>query len=147
MLRALDEAEMCQARSAPEERPTWLYWYDNAALLADRGQCYLDLHRSGRTSGPSLDETVAVLHDAVATRAGGYPRDLARDHLNLADAYLNHGEHETAARHASDALVLATGMEWRGVRQRLEDVRRRMEDDPLPAAREFIERFQTVVPC
>jgi hypothetical protein len=146
VLRALDEAERYQARSVPEQRPTWLYWYDHAALLADRGQCYLDLQQSGRGGGPGLDETVAVLHDAVEARAGRYPRDLARDHLNLADAYWNHGERETAARHAGDAVVLATGMEWRGVWQRLEHLRGRMEGDPLPAAREFVERCQTSAP-
>jgi hypothetical protein len=67
--------------------------------------------------------------------------------MNLADAHWTHGEREEAARHATNALLVAAGMEWRGVWQGLEDVRRRMEDDPLPAAREFIERFQTFVGC
>jgi tetratricopeptide (TPR) repeat protein len=146
-LHALDEAERYQERSTPEERPTWLYWLEPAKLLADRGTCYLELHRSGSPGAPGLDETVAVLRRAVAAQGGRYPRDLARGHMNLADAHWTHGEREEAARHATNALLVAAGMEWRGVWQGLEDVRRRMEDDPLPAAREFIERFQTFVGC
>jgi hypothetical protein len=41
--------------------------------------------------------------------------------------------------------VLAAGMEWRVIRERLEDVHRRMEGDPLPAARDFGDRFRTLV--
>jgi hypothetical protein len=37
-------------------------------------------------------------------------------------------------------------MEWRPVRERLEDVRRRMEGDPLPAVRDFDERFRALIP-
>jgi hypothetical protein len=81
----------------------------------------------------------------MAGRDGWYPRELARDHLNLADAYWVHGEREVAGRHASDALVIAAGMEWRRVRQRLQDFRRRMDGDPLPAARDFVERYGALV--
>jgi hypothetical protein len=144
-LRALDEADRYHERSVPEERPTWLYWHDRAARLASRGQCYLYLQQSARAGGPGLGETVGVLHDAVATRGGRYPRDLAYDQLNLADAYWSHGEHEAAARHASDALVLGGGMDSRSIRLRLQELHRRMEGDPLAAAREFVERFQTSV--
>jgi hypothetical protein len=36
-------------------------------------------------------------------------------------------------------------MEWRRSRERLEDAHRRMEGDPLPAARDFGERFRTLI--
>ncbi|HEY0408782.1 MAG TPA: hypothetical protein VGE42_00795 [Candidatus Dormibacteraeota bacterium] len=55
------------------------------------------------------------------------------------------GQREESIRHASDALVLAAGMEWRRIRERLEDVHRRTEGDPLPAARDFSERFGTLI--
>jgi Helix-turn-helix domain len=145
-LRALDRAERYLERSAPDERPTWLYWYDRAMLLSCRGQCLLDLHREGRPDLSGIDATVAALRGALTARCGGYPRDQAGDHLDLADTYWVHGEREQSARHASDALVLAAGMEWRPIRERLEDVHRRMEGDPLPAVRDFHERFRTLFP-
>ncbi len=92
-----------------------------------------------------IDETVAALRGALAARSSGYPRDQAHDHLDLADAHWLHGEREESARHASDALVLAAGMESRPVRERLEDVRCRMEGDPLLAAGDFNERFRTLI--
>jgi hypothetical protein len=145
-LRALDRAERYLERSTPEERPTWLYWYDRAMLLSWRGQCLLDLNRGGCSGASGIDETVATLRAALAARSGGYPRDQAYDHLDLADAHWVHGEREQSARHASDALVLAAGMEWRPVRERLENVRRRMEGDPLPAVRDFNERYRALIP-
>jgi hypothetical protein len=145
--RTLDQAQRCLERSAPEERPTWLYWYDDAVVLGHRGQCLLDLHRAGRSDASSLDETVAALRGALAARTGGYPRDRANHHMNLADAYWVHGEREESIRHASDALVLAAGLEWRRLRERLDEVRRRTEDDPLPAARDFHERYRTIFPA
>jgi hypothetical protein len=144
-LRALDDAQRYLERSTPEERPTWLYWYDRAALLGWRGQCLLDLRRAGRPGGSGIDETVTALRGSLAARSGGYPRDRAWRHLHLADAYWEHGEREESIRHASDALVLAAGMEWRHVRERLEDVHRRTDGDPLPAAREFGDRFRTLI--
>ena len=66
-------------------------------------------------------------------------------HLHLADVFWEHREREESIRHASDALVLAAGMEWRGGWERLEDVHHRMEGDPLPAAREFSDRFRTLI--
>jgi hypothetical protein len=141
----LDEAEGCLQRSASEARPSWLYWYQPAALLGYRGECYLDLQRNDSSSGPGLDETVAVLRGAMAHAGGWCPRDLARDRLNLADAYWVHGECEAAARYASDALMIAAGMDWRHVRKRLQDFQRRMDGVPLPAARDFVERFRTLV--
>jgi hypothetical protein len=144
-LRALDEAQRYLERSTPEERPTWLYWYDQAALLGHRGECLLDLHRTGRPGASGIDGMLGALRGALAARSGGYSRDRASDHLNLADAYWEHGQREESIRHASDALVLAAGMEWRRIRERLEDVHHRMEGDPLPAARDFSERFGTLI--
>jgi len=144
-LRALDEAERYLERSTPEERPTWLYWYDHTVLLGCRGECLLELYRAGRPGASGIAETVAALRGALAASGREYPRDRVWRHLDLADAYWEHGEREESARNASDALVLAAGMEWRGDRERLEDVHRRMEGDPLPAAREFGERFRTLV--
>jgi hypothetical protein len=144
-LRAFDEAQRHLDRSTPEERPTWLYWYDHAALLGHRGECLLDLHRTGRSGDSGVDGMLAVLRGALAARSGGYSRDRASDHLNLADAYWEHGEPEESARHATDALALAVGMEWRRVRERLEDVHRRVDGDPLPAARDFSDRFRTLI--
>jgi hypothetical protein len=144
-LRALDEAQRYLERSTPEERPTWLYWYDHAALLGHRGECLLDLHRTGRSGITGFDATLDALRGALAARSSGYSRDRASDHLNLADAYWEHGDRDESIRHASDALVLAAGMEWRRSRERLEDAHRRMEGDPLPAARDFGERFRTLI--
>jgi hypothetical protein len=144
-LRALDSADRCLDRSTPEERPTWLYWYDRAMLLCYRGQCLLDLTGAGRSAVSGIDQTAAALRAALAARSGGYPRDRAYDLLGLADAYWLHGEREESARHASDALVLAAGMQRRRIRERLEDVRRRMEGDSLPAVRDFNERFRAVI--
>jgi hypothetical protein len=145
-LRALDDAERYLERSTPEERPTWLYWYDRAEFLGRRGQCLLDLHRAGRPGALTIDETVAALRGSLAPRNGGYPRDRAYRHLDLADAYWESGDRDESIREASDALVLAAGMESRVIRERLEDVRRRMEGDPLPAARDFGDRFRTLIP-
>jgi hypothetical protein len=114
-------------------------------LLGCRGECLLELSRAGRPGASGIDETVAALRGALAAPGGGYPLARTYRHLDLADALWQHGEREESARHASDALVLAAGMEWRGARERLEDVHRRMEDDPLPAARDFGERFRTLV--
>jgi hypothetical protein len=144
-LRALDEAERYLERSTPEERPTWLYWYDRSVMLGRRGQCLLDLRRAGRPGGPGMDETVTALRGSLAALSSGFPRDRAWRQLHLADAYWQHGEREESARHASDALVLAAGMEWRSIRERLKDVHRRMEGDPLPAARDFGERYRTLL--
>jgi hypothetical protein len=36
-------------------------------------------------------------------------------------------------------------MEWQSIRGRLGDVHRRMEGDPLPAARDFGERYRTLI--
>jgi hypothetical protein len=144
-LRALDDAQRYLDRSTPEERPTWLYWYDRAVLLGYRGQCLLNLHRAGRPGASRIDEAVTALHGSLATRSGGYPRDRANHHLNLADAYWLSGQREESIRHASDALVLAAGMEWRRIRERLQDVHHRVEGDPLPAARDFSERFGTLI--
>jgi hypothetical protein len=144
-LRALDEAERYLERSTPEERPTWLYWYDQTVLLGCRGECLLELYRSGGPGASRIDETVAALRGALAAPGGGYPLARTYRNLDLADALWQHGEREESARHASDALVLAAGMEWRGARERLEDVHRRMEGDALPAARDFGERFRTLV--
>ena len=141
--RALDRARRCLERSAPEERPTWLYWYNGAVIVGHRGQCLLDLQRAGRSPVSSLDETVAAVRAALGACTGGYPRDRANHHMNLADAYWVHGEREESLRHASDALVLAAGLDWRRLRERLEEVRRRTEDDPLAAARDFHERYRT----
>jgi hypothetical protein len=144
-LRALDEAERYLERSTPEERPTWLYWYDRSVMLGRRGQCLLDLRRAGRPGGPGMDETVTALRGSLAALSSGFPRDRAWRQLHLADAYWQHGEREESARHASDALVLAAGMEWRSIRERLKDVHRRMEGDTLPAARDFGERFRSLI--
>jgi hypothetical protein len=144
-LRALEEAERYLERSTPEERPTWLYWYDRSEFLGRRGECLLGLHRAGRPGATGIDETVAALRGSLAARNGGYPRDRAIRHLDLADAYWEHGHREESIRHASDALVLAAGMEWRRIRERLEDVHHRLEGDPLPAARDFSERFGTLI--
>ena len=144
-LRALDDAERYLERSTPEERPTWLYWYDRTVLLGSRGECLLELSRAGRPGAAGIAETVDALRGALAASSGGYPRDRARRHLDLADAYWAHGEQEEAIRHASDALVLGAAMEWRRIRERLEDVHRRMEGEPLPAAHDFSERFRTLI--
>jgi hypothetical protein len=144
-LRALEEAERYLERSTPEERPSWLYWYDRAVLLGRRGGCLLDLQRVGRQDASGIDETVAALRGALAAWGGVYPRDRAIRHLDLADAYWEAGEREESIRHASDALVLAGGMEWGRIRERLEDVHRRVESDPLPAARDFSDRFGTLI--
>ncbi len=145
-LGALDRAERYLERSTAEDRPTWLYWYDRASLLSFRGQCLLDLRRAGRSAVAGLDATVDSFRGAFAARSGGYSRDLAYDLLDLADAHWLDGEPEESARHASDALVLAAGMQQQRIRERLEDVRRRMEGDPLPAIREFHERFRALIP-
>jgi hypothetical protein len=144
-LRALDRARTCLERSAPEERPTWLYWYDDAVILGHRGKCLLDLHRAGRSGATRLDETVAAVRGALTACASGYPRDRASYHMSLADAYWVHGEPEASLRHASDALVLAAGLDWRRLRERLAEVGRRTEGDPLPAARDFHERYRTLL--
>ncbi|MDB5068492.1 MAG: hypothetical protein JWM18_4926 [Chloroflexi bacterium] len=144
-LRALEDAERHLERSTPEERPTWLYWYDPAVLLERRGACLLDLHRAGRPGPSGIDETVASLHGSLATLSGGYPRERAWRQLHLADAYWGHGQREESIRQASDALVLAAGMEWGRIRERLGDFNRRVEEDPLPAARDFGDRFRTLV--
>ncbi len=144
-LRALDEAERHLERSTPEERPTWLYWYDPAVLLGRRGRCLLDLRCAERSGGSGIDETVTALGGYLTALGSGFPRDRAWRQLHLADAYWQHGEREESARQASDALVLAAGMEYRTIRERLEDVHRRMEGDPLPAARDFGDRFRTLV--
>jgi hypothetical protein len=144
-LRALDEAERYLERSTPEERPTWLYWYDQTVLLGCRGECLLELYRAGRPGASGIDATVAAFRGAFTTWGGGYSRDRAWRHLDLSDAYWEHGERDESIRQASDALVLAAGMEWRRIRERLEDVHRRVEGDPLPAARDFGERFRTIV--
>jgi hypothetical protein len=145
-LRALDEAERYLERSTPEERPIWLYWYDDTVLLARRGECLLDLHRAGRSGVSGIDATVDSLRAALVAWGGGYPRDRAYRHLDLADAYWERGEREEAIRHASDALVLGVAMEWRRIRERLADVHHRIEGDPLPCARDFSERFRTLIP-
>jgi hypothetical protein len=144
--RALDTAQRYLDRSTPEERPTWLYWYDRAMLLGYHSECFMELHRAGRSDVSAIDETVAALHGSLTARSRAYPRDRAYHYLDLADALWAHGEREESARHASDALVLAAGMEWRRVWERLEDVRRRMEGDPLPAVRDFNERFRALIP-
>jgi hypothetical protein len=144
-LRALEEADRYLERSTPEDSPSWLYWYDRAVLLGRRGGCLLDLHRTGRPGASGIDETVAALHGALAAWGCGYPRDRALRHLDLADAYWGHGQREESIRQASDALVLAAGMEWGRIRERLGDFNRRLEDDPLPAARDFGDRFRTLV--
>jgi hypothetical protein len=108
-------------------------------------RCLLELYRSGGPGASRIYETVAALRGALAAPGGGYPLARTYRNLDLADALWQHGEREESARHASDALVLAAGMEWRGARERLEDVHRRMEGDPLPAARDFGERFRTLV--
>jgi hypothetical protein len=144
-LRALDRAQRYLDRSAPEERPTWLYWYNDAVLLGHRGHCLLDLHRTGRSGVSSLDETVATIRGALTARTAGYPRDRANRHMNLADVYWLHGEREESIRHAGDALVLAAGMEWPPLRERLDDLRQRVDGDPLPAARDFVERHRALL--
>jgi hypothetical protein len=144
-LRALDEAERYLERSTPEERPSWLYWYDQTVLLGCRGECLLELYRAGRPGASGIDGTVDALREAFAAWSGGYSRDRAWRHLDLSDAYWEYGERDESIRQASDALVLAAGMEWRRIRERLEDVHRRVEGDPLPAARDFSERFRTLV--
>jgi hypothetical protein len=144
-LRALDEAERYLERSTPEERPTWLYWYDRPFLLGRRGECMVHLHRERGSGASRIEETVATLRGALAAPGDGYPRDRACRLLELADAYWGHGEREESIRHASEALVLAAGMEWRGIRERLEGVHRRMQSDPLPAARDFGDRFRTLI--
>jgi hypothetical protein len=145
-LGALDESERHLERSIPEERPTWLYWYDRAVLPRYRGQCLLSLRRAGGGSGVgTLDQVVAAFRGGLSARVGGYPRDRAGDHLWLADSYWEFGEREQAARHASDALLVAAGMEHRRrFRERLAEYRQRMEGDPLPAAREFVDRYHTL---
>ena len=142
--RALDRARRHLERSAREERPTWLYWYESPALLGYRGQCLLDLHRAGQPGVSTLDQTVTALRGALAAQKGGLLRDRANHHMNLADAYWVHGEREESIRHANDALVLAAGMDWRRLQERLDSVRQRTEDDPLPAARDFVERHRTL---
>ncbi len=144
-LRALDEAERHLERSTPEERPTWLYWYDDAVLLGCRGECLLELYRAGRPDASGIDGMVAALRGALATPGGGYPLARTYRHLDLADAYWEHGDRDESIRHASDALVLAAGMQWRGARERFADIHRRVEGDPLPAIRDFGERFRTLV--
>jgi hypothetical protein len=144
-LRALDSAERYLERSIAEERPTWLYWYDRGMLLGCRGECLLELHRAGRSSGIGIDETAAALRGTLAALGGGYARDRAYRHLDLADAYWEHGEREESARHASDVVILAAGMEWRPIRDRLENVDRRMEGEPLPAVGDFHERFRSLI--
>ena len=145
-LRALDMAEQYLERSIPEERPTWLYWYTRPSLLACRGECVLELHRAGRPDAAQIDTVVDAFRDALKARSGGFPRDRAYDHLDLADAHWLHGEREESARHATDALLLGAGMERRRIGERLEEIRRRMEGDPLPAVRDFHERYRTLVP-
>jgi hypothetical protein len=115
-------------------------------LLGYHGECFMELHRAGRSDVSAIDETVAALHGSLTARSGAYPRDRAYHYLDLADAHWAHGEREESARHASDALVLSAGMEWRRVWERLEDVRHRMEGDPLPAVRDFNERFRALIP-
>jgi hypothetical protein len=145
-LRALDRAESYLERSTTEERPTWLYWYGRPVLLGYRGQCLLDIHRAGRLDVGGINATVAALSGALTARERGYTINRAYDHLDLADLHWLHEEREESARHASDALVLAAGMQRRRIRERLEDVRRRMEDDHLPAVRDFHERFRALIP-
>jgi hypothetical protein len=115
-------------------------------LLGYRGQCLLDLRRAGWPGLSGIDDMVNSLRGALEARSGGYVRDRAYDHLDLADAHWLHGEREESARHASDALVLAVGMKRRRIRERLEDVRRRMEGDPLPTVRDFNARYRALVP-
>jgi hypothetical protein len=143
-LRALHESEGHLERCIPAESPTWLYWYDRAQVLSDRGQCYRDLYRAG-PAGPGVEETVALLRQASAARDGRFTRERARDHLDLADVYWEHGEREMAARHASDALVLSAGMDSLCARQRLEQFHTKVQADPLPAARDFSERYRTLI--
>jgi hypothetical protein len=144
-LHALDQAERYLERSAPEDRPPWLYWYDRAMLLSCRGQCAVSIHRERRVGASRVDEKLAAFHAAIAARTRGYPRDQAGDHLDLSDVYWEHGERDESARHANDALVLAAGMEWRRLRERLEEYRGRMEGEQRPAAREFTERFRALL--
>jgi hypothetical protein len=122
-----------------------MYWYDDTVLPRYRAHCLLALHRAGRAGVAGLDEVVGALRGSLASRSGGYPRDRVGDHLGLADACWEFGEREEAARHASDALILMAGMEERRFRERLEEYRRRMEGDPLPAARQFVDRYHTLI--
>jgi hypothetical protein len=144
-LDALEQSDRHLERCTGASRPAWLYWYDRADALSNRGQCHLDLHRAGKTSGSGAGEAVAAFRAAASARDHRFTRERAHDHLDLTDAYEEDGEREMAARHASDAVVLAAGMDSRRVRQRLEQFHTKVQADPLPAARDFSERYRTLI--
>lgn len=137
--KALNAAEQAFERSAAENTPTWLGYFDEAYMAAKFGHCFKELGEGAKTeqfARRSLD------------MVDGYTRGRAFNIVLLANAHLQQQELDQACAAGNQALDVGTGLESIRTVKYIRDLRRRMlKAGDVPAVAEFQARAHQLLPA
>lgn len=135
--RALDEADRFYARRVAADDPGWVYWLNQRETQIMAGRCYTELRRPQRAE-PLLRAALDRYSDDLARGASLYARWLA-------DSYVQAGEIDEAAAHASRSLVLSTRVNSSRARERRRLLWAKLRPHrQAKAVRQFEEQFRAI---
>ncbi|MGH3797155.1 MAG: hypothetical protein ACRDSP_19965 [Pseudonocardiaceae bacterium] len=136
--RSQDGAFDLLARSAPENEPTWIYWFTQADAHGIAGQALLALERPKQAENH--------LQRAVALLGPEFMRDRAEWLCRLATARIGVGSVEQACATAREAAVTIRKLESPSVLRHLADFRRSAEPyASVTAVREFDTKYRDLI--